>query len=335
MFSHIVGNEAIKSYLSNAIAKGAIGNSLLFAGPEGVGKELFANAFAEAVLCVGDNAALQRQKLDSGNHPDLHLYRPEGKIGMHSIQSMRQLSEEVYLPPYESERKVFIIHEAERMLPSSSNALLKTFEEPSPDTVIILISSSPDHLLPTILSRCRTVYFRPLSCEENRINSTAKNEFFDLLQPLLIKGKFDTYTELVAKAKELAEVIESKNKEIESAARALRLRDLGDKMTALQCDSLDKELEGVVAMQTAIAASQLFEAFLAWHRDLLLLSVNGNPDYLMYNQSIESLKIALEAKRMIPLEHLIKAIESAKLALARSTAFHLCLETFLIKIGFI
>lgn len=136
MFEKIAGNSRIKDYLQRFPIKS---HSLLFAGPDGVGKKLFAQAVAESLL-------------GAPHHPDLHMYRPEGKTGMHSILSMRQLSEEVYLAPFSGQRKVFIIDDADRMQNVGANALLKTFEEPAKDSVIILISSRPSALLPTILS---------------------------------------------------------------------------------------------------------------------------------------------------------------------------------------
>lgn len=92
-------------------------------------------------------------KVDSGNHPDLHIYIPEGKSGLHPIANIHQLIEETALPPFEAKSKIFIIVEGEKMLPSSSNALLKTLEEPSEDTYFLLLSNHPDELLPTIRSR--------------------------------------------------------------------------------------------------------------------------------------------------------------------------------------
>ncbi len=99
------------------------------------------------------------KKIAANNHPDIHTYRPEGKSGMHPIASIRRLLDEVYLPPFEGPCKVFILHDAERMLPSSSNALLKTLEELLEDTFFILLSREPESLLPTIRSRCRTLQF--------------------------------------------------------------------------------------------------------------------------------------------------------------------------------
>ena len=138
MFKHILGNDQIKFFLSQTLKLGTVGNSLLFAGPDGVGKSLFAEAFAKALISQDDPKGSHRDKIESGNHPDIRVYRPEGKIGMHSLGSMRQFTEEVYQSPFEAKFKVFIIHDADRMLPASSNALLKTFEEPLQNSIIIL-----------------------------------------------------------------------------------------------------------------------------------------------------------------------------------------------------
>jgi len=98
-------------------------------------------------------------KIDSGNHPDLHYYTPEGKSGLHPIVNIHQMIAEMALPPFEAKRKVFILEDAEKMLPSASNALLKTLEEPNEDTHFLLLSNHSDRLLPTIVSRLFPLQF--------------------------------------------------------------------------------------------------------------------------------------------------------------------------------
>lgn len=155
IFSHLIGNPAAKDILERLLEKGTLPSVLLFHGIEGIGKGLFAKAVAEKLM--------GRIKKD---HPDIHIYYPEGKSSQHPISAMRQLIDEVGMPPFEAPCKVFIVHDAEKMLPSSSNALLKTLEEPPSDTYIFLISSDPDKLLPTIVSRCRKIPFFPVPEEE-------------------------------------------------------------------------------------------------------------------------------------------------------------------------
>lgn len=365
MFSKIVGNEQIKKYLTSLIEKNRIPNSLLFEGPEGVGKSLFATAFANMILCRDEPHGKHLYKLDAGTHPDLHIYRPEGKIGMHSIATMRSLSEEVYLPPYEARRKVFIIHDADRMLPYSANALLKTFEEPSPDTVIILLSSSPDLLLPTILSRCSTFHFHALTEEEMtqllisqkqlpleqaqqiaRLAQGSVKKAFRLCQSeepmrkavleMLSVGKFDSYSALAAKAKELAGMIEESIKQIESASKDELLKGYCDKLSAAQRESLEKEVEGIAALYQAHEADALFDLLLSWHRDLHLLRVHGDHKYILNIDVLTELQNTnARGENLTPLEDLLEAVKTTKLSLARSTSLPLCLENLFLRLNMI
>jgi Cdc6-like AAA superfamily ATPase len=119
---------------------------LLFHGPRGIGKSAFALDLARTLL-----------KSSKEQHPDLHILHPDSESDQHPIATIRQLIAETHLPPFEAPCKVFIIHDVEKMLPTSSNALLKTLEEPPSDTRFILITADPASLLPTILSRCSRV----------------------------------------------------------------------------------------------------------------------------------------------------------------------------------
>lgn len=366
MFSNIVGNDPIKKFLTLLIEKNRLGHSFLFAGPDGVGKSLFATAFAKMILCLVDPQGKHLRKIEGGTHPDLHIYRPEGKLGMHNIATMRALSEEVYLPPYETSRKVFIIHDADRMLPYSANALLKTFEEPAPGTVIILLSSSPDLLLPTILSRCSTFHFHALNEEEMvqllisqkqlsfeqaqqvarlaqgsvkkalQLCQQTENSMRKAMLNILAVGRFESYSPLAAKAKELASMIEESLKQVESSSKEEILKGYCDKLTAFQRDSLEKEVEGIASLYQTQEADSLFDVLLTWHRDLHLLRVNGNLEHLLNVDVLAELqKTNARGGELIPLELLLEAVKTTKLSLARSTPLHLCLENLFLRLNMI
>lgn len=150
-FSHLIGNGGAKAILDSLTEQKKLPPVLLFHGPLGVGKKLFAKALAEKLV--------EKVKKD---HPDVHILSPEGKNPQHPIQAIRKLIEEAAMPPFEAPCKVFIIDDAEKMLATSSNALLKTLEEPPLDTYIFLICSDPDALLSTVVSRCRKIPFFPI-----------------------------------------------------------------------------------------------------------------------------------------------------------------------------
>lgn len=335
------------------VNKKAIANSLLFAGPSGIGKSLFAEAFA--AMLVGKSAE---------NHPDIHHYRPEGKLGLHSISALRKLCEEVYFPPYEANYKVFIIHEAERMLVYSANALLKTFEEPPGNTVIILLSSAPASLIPTVISRCRSVHFRSLAQEEveqyiqkkyhlepEKIQSIAglsqgsigravqlleqkedgiRTSLFEILK----QGKHANYKYLLASVENLTEKIESAKKQTEEAVKEELYKIPSENMSAFHKQALEKELEGAVSLVQTQEMHALLDMILSWYRDLHLLHLGGKTCYLI-NLDYESQLIQVLQRGILPLKKVIEAIEEIKLALQRSTSINICLENLFLKLNLI
>lgn len=321
-FEHISGNDHVKDYLINMVEKKAIGNSLLFAGPEEASKDQFAIALAK--ILMGEQA---HAKIDTCNHPDLHHYYPEGKIGMHSIASMRQFSEEVYLPPYENSWKIFIIHYAERMLPYSANALLKTFEEPSLDTIIILLSCNQNALLPTIRSRCRTIYFQSglKKVEKEQVNSLRIK-----ILSLLAKGKMKTYTELQQSAVQIAEHMDEVQKK-EGELKTERQKISVEQLNASQRQAAEKEMEGMVSVGLNQHAKAVLKFILSWYRDMHLIHAGASLE-LMENPDFQSAIFqAYQRGELLPLESVEKKIKEAILSFERSTAFNLCLEKLFLE----
>jgi DNA polymerase III delta prime subunit len=114
-------------------------------------------------------------------HPDLHLFKPSGKNQMHSMESILELNKEVYKPPYSAPFKVFIIFDAHKMLPTSSNALLKTLEESPEDSYIILQAPEKSALLPTIVSRASTFFFSEGKLQSQELSNEKINEQVETL----------------------------------------------------------------------------------------------------------------------------------------------------------
>jgi DNA polymerase-3 subunit delta' len=157
MFDEILGQVAAKEYLVRAVKDNKLANTLLFTGPDGIGKRKTALALATKLL----NASPKR--IETNTHSDLHIITPEGKSGAHSIDSIRKAIDLSHSAPFEAPAKVFIIELADRMQPAAANALLKTLEEPVLDSYWILLSETIRDILPTILSRCVKLSFYPLA----------------------------------------------------------------------------------------------------------------------------------------------------------------------------
>ena len=144
---------------------GRIVHALLFTGPKGTGKKSMAEIFARSVLCTGERKPCDVcpacKKVLGGIHPDVHYVTPEKNTI--KVEQIRDLTEKLALSSYEGGRKIAVIHPADAMNESAQNALLKTLENPTGDTLFFLLTDAPGTLLPTIVSRCLQVRF---SCLE-------------------------------------------------------------------------------------------------------------------------------------------------------------------------
>jgi DNA polymerase-3 subunit delta' len=163
----IIGQEKAISFLLNSYRQQKISHAYLFLGPQGVGRALVARFLAKLLNCDsrGDFPCLECvscRKIDNNNHPDIFWIRPEeGSRGI-KIEAIRELQERISLKPYEGRFKIFILEEADYLLEDSANCLLKILEEPPPGSVLILIASNINRIVPTIVSRCQIIKFHLL-----------------------------------------------------------------------------------------------------------------------------------------------------------------------------
>lgn len=151
------GHNNNKKYFENVAKQGVLSHSYLFSGPEGIGKKVFAY----------DIFRLVNQR-EPENDPDFKLLAPrlEDDETHIYIEDIRDLKSYLSLKPYFGPYKFVVINDADRLVPQASNAFLKMLEEPSLFTIIILVSSKPKLILPTVLSRCEKVQFLPSSKKE-------------------------------------------------------------------------------------------------------------------------------------------------------------------------
>lgn len=158
----------VRDFLARAVRTDRASHAYLFVGAPGSGKLDAAWALAQALLCErgGCGACDSCIRVARKTHPDVHLYEPESATG-YLIAQIRDLLEDVALAPIRAPRKVYIVDRAEQLRANSANALLKTLEEPPENTTFILLGTSTDVMLPTIVSRCQCVPFRMLSTDES------------------------------------------------------------------------------------------------------------------------------------------------------------------------
>lgn len=168
MFDNIIGNEKIKLELEQTIKLNKMSHSYMFIGTSGIGKKMIAKEFAKMILCQGEQKYCNKCKscieFDSNNNPDFQLIEPEG-VSL-KIDQIRQMQKKIIEAPIISDKKVYIIDDADLMTIEAQNCLLKTLEEPPEFVTIFLIGSRDNNFLSTIKSRCTIIKFQDIENEK-------------------------------------------------------------------------------------------------------------------------------------------------------------------------
>ena len=305
MFENIIGNDQVKGILKKTLSSGSVPNTMLFQGPDGIGKSLFAKEIAKKLIAVSDD------RVDRASHPDFHLYLP-GDSNVHPIKSMRNMIDEVYKPPYEGAAKVFVIHDAEKMLESSANTLLKTLEEPNLDSYIILLSSKPSELLPTIQSRCFKVNFCPVETQKIVIYLESKCDKSSGLSTYIAKMASGSigYAHLLANNENIEHTLE-KLLDILKSQNIPAVEDIEE-----ICSNLDS---------TNDSMEMIFSTILMWFRDQTLYSIGTNIDHLFFKDDMP------ENPLEFSLENIHYYLDRAKEGIKRNIKHSTCLYNFFIE----
>lgn len=166
-FNELLGNEPVKKSLANMLKSGRVSNSYIFEGMSGIGKKLCAEIFSAGLVCESDKCAPCGTcsgcvKAKAKSHPDIAYITKgdETSIGVDEVRE--QIINQVYLKPYISKRRIFIIEDGDFLTEAAQNSLLKVLEEPPEYVTFIICVTKQDRLLSTVLSRSVVMTFFPL-----------------------------------------------------------------------------------------------------------------------------------------------------------------------------
>ena len=169
-FESVVGQRALTTTLKNAIATGKLAHAYLFCGPRGVGKTTCARIFAKTINCMSPTAdgeaCNQCESCTAFNEQRSYNIHELDAASNNSVDDIRQLVEQVRIPPQIGKYKVYIIDEVHMLSASAFNAFLKTLEEPPRHAIFILATTEKHKILPTILSRCQIYDFSRIGVED-------------------------------------------------------------------------------------------------------------------------------------------------------------------------
>lgn len=184
-FESVVGQRALTTTLKNAIATKKLAHAYLFCGPRGVGKTTCARIFAKTINCMtptaDGEACNQCESCVAFNEQRSYNIHELDAASNNSVDDIRQLVEQVRIPPQIGKYKVYIIDEVHMLSSSAFNAFLKTLEEPPHHAVFILATTEKHKILPTILSRCQIYDFNRISIEDtvNHLMYVASKEYIN------------------------------------------------------------------------------------------------------------------------------------------------------------
>ena len=324
LFNTIVGHEQPKRFLQAALESGRLAHALLFHGEERIGKRLVAKVLAQAVNCELEppmsppdacGVCQSCHQIASGTHPDVTIFTATSGKG--ETEQTREIESRFIYRPLVGTRKIVILDNADLLRQEAANALLKTIEEPPPDSLIILVSSRPDSLLPTIRSRCQDIRFAPLPI------ATVK----EVLQRRRGLSEPDAQFLAMISGGRLGLALEADAASLR-AERAAFLELVGRE--ALE------SVGGLFEVCAGVAKSEQAEAALewlaTWFRDLALVKTGSDRARLINMDCMEELD-RLAAR--LPLDKILElagCVESMEKGLERNLNKQLMLEGLLLRL---
>lgn len=323
-FTDIIGQEQIRGHLQTALRLHKVSHAYIINGERSSGKEFIAKIFAMALQCEkgGDEPCQEchscKQALSS-NHPDIIRLVHE-KPNTISIEDIRtQINQDMGIKPYQGPYKIYLINEGEKMTVQAQNALLKTLEEPPEYGVIIILTSSVESLLPTILSRCVVLNMRPVPDER------VKKYLMETLKVPDYKAEVCTAFARgnIGRAKLLASS-EEFEKVREEAVTLLKY------INELEISEIVTAIKKITEYQFDV--SDYLDILSIWYRDILMFKAMNDANHLIFRQEIQYIKKVADRSSYEGIETILNALDKAKSRLAANVSFELTMELLLLTI---
>lgn len=323
-FSDVIGQDAIREHLQNAIRLGKVSHAYIINGERSAGKEFIAKLFAMTLQCEqkGDEPCQEcrscKQAL-SENQPDIIrlVHEKPNTISVDDIRT--QINNDMAIKPYSSPYKIYIISEAEKMTVQAQNALLKTLEEPPEYGIILILTSSVETLLPTIQSRCVILNVRPVADE------LVKKYLMETMQIPDYKAEVCTAFARgnIGRAKLLAssEEFDKVKEEALILLKNINAMEISDIVTAI------KKIN-----EYQLDVSDYLDILAIWYRDVLLFKAMNDVNHLIFRQEIQYIKKVAARSSYEGIERVLEALDKAKVRLAANVNFDLTMELLLLVI---
>jgi DNA polymerase-3 subunit delta' len=316
----IYGNQQARARLERAALGDTVSHAWLLTGPSGIGKTTLALEFARLLQCTGHaptdgdpcGECASCRKIAHGSHPNVTTVEPKKDERTIKVEIVRDMIRMASLAPTEGRWRIFVIPDIERMALAGMNALLKTLEEPAPQVILLLTSSEPETLLPTVLSRCQIVPMLPLSPDEVAHALSERWQVPDA-EARDLAGLANGRLGWAVRAAEKPELREQRIHELEELA-------------GLATATRDERLRRAGALGTDVeSARRVLELWALWWRDVVLAA--GGAGHLVTSGALrtqaERLGRALGVERA---QGFLRALLDAQLALEANANPRLTME---------
>lgn len=337
-FNDFSAQDPSVQLLQRSLERGRLAHAYLFTGHADE-LEILARVLAKTVNCQNPvrgangaaidccNECLSCRKIDHENHADVHWVRPESKSRIVTIEQMRELMREIQLKPTEAEFKVAVIVAADRMNPQAANAFLKTLEEPPEKSILILLSSEPQRLLETILSRCLRLNFGGESARKWKAADTEWLARFSELAAAEQKSLLGRYRLLDLLAKQLAALKGTIEKDVSAKSPLEQYEDLEKNLR----DRWEDELTAAIESEYRRQRMDLLATIHWWLRDVWLRTLATGTELLNFPHLAGSEHVARRVTSQEALDNL-HIIEETQRLLHTNVQEALALEVGLLKL---
>ena len=333
-------NDSVR-LLQRSLARGRLGHAYLFSGVDLSGLEAVARALAKTLVCEqpskGNGGALPTdscdrclscRKVDEQTHPDVIWVRPESKLRVVTIDQMRSLMQTINLKPTQAPFKVGIIVSAERMNTQAANAFLKTLEEPPADSILLLLTTEPQRILETIVSRCLRLNFAAGTAHHHTPAFVEWLRQFASVAAGEQKSLLNRYQLLSTVLNRLSE---TKTRIAEALAKRSPLERYDD-LEAKVRDRFEAELDAAIEAEYRRERTELLAGLEWWFRDVWLQTLSlGDSGTSFPELADASRAVAGRIKAADALGN-IQTIERAQQLLATNVQEALALEVAFLKL---
>jgi DNA polymerase-3 subunit delta' len=337
-FKHFPKQMQGVQLLQRSLARGRLGHAYLFAGHQLEELESLARTLAKTLNCLKpvktggvatdccDDCAVCR-KIDNDTHADIHWVRPESKSRVVTIEQMRELMREIQLKPTGAEYKVAIITAADRLNNQAANAFLKTLEEPPAKSILILLTTEPQRILETVVSRCLRLNF---SGEGARLADAAQSEWLAQFGALAVtesKSLMGRYRLLDVLLQKLGEIRARVDETLTARSPLQRYEDVEKDLREKWEDELAAAIEAEYRRQRA----DLLLLVQWWLRDVWLHALAAGGELLSFPQVAGAEAVARRLTPRRALENL-QVLEQTQRLLHTNVQEALALEVGLLKL---